>query len=582
MTSGISASGRNTLPNPGPAPGGTAAQAARPQHKQSLHGSFDGGPTARIHRRSESDSSVGAKSANISAGMPPRSDLRMLRHASSSSREIRSAESPAAQPAGVPAGPSAGGDTEKRMLALQGRAIDPAVATAIMEQSDDVDFDGIGRIAGFSTTTPSSDLLDRLESAVIESLTTTNSPAPREAPRTERELLTRAMHLLGMSNSELTLGLLDEARRLFLSGSMNRETVAAFLEKAALSLGSAEDVLLANQFNKLSVEISKPVTTTQQADNLPGRTFETILVDGLVRHPPAGVLQAAHDVGLGVMTSLASYPEPVQQDLLARMASKMNAKPRPWFGQSPSMKQFVESPSIDTLKACLSDTSNGVEAIKVPFIAMKMALAIKDVGSIRRPSWLTGSDLFYALKILPEKTAASHLKDVQSSDSGNLLHHHPKPTPSENALPGYSYTYGRLVPPDQPTGFQQAALSAGQSVVAGPSGTTSMMAFFGQHLAKTNPGFSQEDHLLNTLMFVVFDGGHSTHEVLATLDALNRFQGVSKFDPGASTAQVSVADYAGGYEAIAELGSPETKAALRESLARATELTVEHIAKHLA
>ena len=109
-----------------------------------------------------------------------------------------------------------------------------------------------------------------------------------------------------------------------------------------------------------------------------------------------------------------------------------------------------------------------------------------------------------------------------------------------------------------------------------------MMAFLGQHLAKADPGFSQEDHLLNTLMFVVFDGGHSTHEVLSTLDALKRFQGVSKFDPGASTAQVSVADYAGGYEAIAELGSPESQQDLRERLDQATELTVAQFAAHVA
>lgn len=468
------------------------------------------------------------------------------------------------------------------MLDLQGRTIDPAVATAIMEHSSDIDFDGIGRITGFSTTTLSPDLLARLEDAVIEPLTTTNSPAPREAARTERELLTRAMHLLGMSNSDVNLSLLDEAKKLFLSGSMSRGTVAAFLEKAAVSLGAVDDVLMADQFNKLSVEIAKPVAATQLADNLHGRTFETILVDGLVRHPPAGVLRAAHDVGRGVMDTLASYPAAVQQDLLERMASKMNSKPRPWLSRSPSLQRFVESPSMDALKACLSDTSNGIESIKVPFIAMKMALAIKDVLSIRRPRWLTGSDLFFTLKVLPEKTAASDLEDVQSSDSGNLLHHHPKPTPSENAVPGYSYTHRKRVTPDQPTRLQQTAFSAGQTVVSGASGTTSMMAFLGQHLAKADPGFSQEDHLLNTLMFVVFDGGHSTHEVLSTLDALKRFQGVSNFAPAGSTAQVSVADYTGGYEAIAELGSPESQQALRERLDQATELTVQQFATHAA
>ncbi|MBW8832506.1 MAG: hypothetical protein JF606_24525 [Burkholderiales bacterium] len=103
------------------------------------------------------------------------------------------------------------------------------------------------------------------------------------------------------------------------------------------------------------------------------------------------------------------------------------------------------------------------------------------------------------------------------------------------------------------------------------------MAFFGQHLASVNPNFSQKEHHLNTLMFLVFDGGHSTQEVLSTLDAIK-----SSKDP-TFPGSPSVAEFAGGYESIADLSSSGAgKQALQERLDKATELTVDYFAQNVA
>lgn len=468
------------------------------------------------------------------------------------------------------------------MHSLRGATIDPAVASEILASARngaaEVAFDGFGRITGFATPHLSPALLAKLEAAVIRPLTTTNSPAPREAPRTEREILTRAMHLLGLTSGLAKDMLLDDAKNLFLSGSLNRQSVAAFIDKGVRLL--AGDVLLQDQFMKLAAEIAKPVTTTQQADNIYGRSFESQLASDLVSNPPPGVLDAASQLGKGILDTLREHPQPVQDMMLARLAASLGAEPRPWSGQSPSLQTFINQPTMKNLEACLADTSNGIEAIKMPFIATRLAMTINWAvgrGLAQPPQWLNNANNFYGHVISPQKpTEQSRLNGLHVQTPGNWLNHHPKPDTILTGDSAYSWTHAKMSSAESLSAFESHALSTGQTVVNGPSGTTNLMAFFGQHLARRNPNFPEANHHLNTLMFVVFDGGHSTQEVLSTLDA------IKKLSQGQS-AQDAVGQFAGGYAAIAELGATEAERhELRARLDKATAQTVQYLATHVA
>ncbi|HET9645885.1 MAG TPA: hypothetical protein VFP68_21595 [Burkholderiaceae bacterium] len=461
-----------------------------------------------------------------------------------------------------------------RMQRLVAQTIDPAVATELMSTKDageNIIFDGFGRIQGFTTPLVPDDVLARLESSITKPLTKTNSAARREAPRTDREILVRAMHILGMSNSLAHQMLKDDAKELFLSGSLNRQSVGALMEKCA-RLNEAEP-LFHDQFNKLAAEAAKPLAPTQLVDNIYGRTFESLLVARLVEDPPPGVLKAARQLASEVLGELANHPKEIQDRILGDLASAIAKEPRPWWDRSPSIQPFLQQPTLENLQACFAANS-GIEAIQSVFIAKHFALTLDRTGL--NPDWMHSANRFYWSSLVSQKPQNASILTNFSQTSGNLLHYHPTTdqTPGINA---YSWTHSKVVSVDNLTPWQAKALSKGQTIINGLSGTTNILAHLGKHIAQKNPEFREPEHHLNILMFVVFDGGHSTEEVLCTLDAIEQSR------QGKDVSGKTLGDFGDGYQAIEKLGATEAdRQALQNRVDEALNQTVEHFATHVA
>jgi hypothetical protein len=467
----------------------------------------------------------------------------------------------------------------ERLDRLMGLSIDPKIADEILAAAGDaqcaVKFDGFGRIEDFAPLhqIPPT-LVTKLENAVIEPLTSTNARGSRDAPRAERDILVRAMHLLGMEHNPVNHALLDDSKKLFLSGAFSRDAVAAFLHDA---IARVDDVLLHDQFAKLASEIAKPVTVPQLADNLYGRTFESLLVDDLVRWPTKGMLRATRELGRGVAKTLQSYPPAVLNELTNILRSDV----RPWFGLSPSMQKFLERPSMDTLKACMADTSNGIEAIKTINVAQRMVLAIHNVserGEIQRPGWYRRCFDFYSDLLSTQKPGGkSKLSGVFAQNPGNWLHYQPNAAITKNPWQGTSWTHSRVVTPERLSLFEQDALARGQPIVNGASGQTGMVVSFAHHLARSHPQLSHQDLHLAVMTCLVFNGGHSTEEVLFALDSIKGLHAPGSVEPGWASG------FRGGYEVIAELaGNEADKQVLRNRMDAALKRTVAYCAKHVA
>lgn len=494
---------------------------------------------------------------------------------------------------------------------LTGCTLAPATATAIVAEAEarlaarrlslqtasacpgEIRFDGTGRIVAIKPGTLSPALAARLEAAVIEPLSKTRSEVPAQAPRPARSILTAAMHLLRHDESPEASSWMDSARKLFFAGSLTRDVVSASLDDAATRLQHHQT--LGPAFERLAAESSKPVTTPQLVDNLYGRTFESLLVEDLVRDPPQGVLAAAKELGRGVLDILGSLPGSKQSKLVEGIASQTRADWRIWYGLSPTMKAFARTPSMETLAKCLSDTTTGIEAIKVPFLATHMCRTLNTHLPSDMPAWLHKADAFYESDIYPRKPqTTSMLSDgnrggLEARIPGNRLHYQPGTTAFEmqGQAGGKSCTHARVVDahaaePDAPKGFVKDALTRGQTVVTGPSGQTNLLAFFGQHLADVNPRFSLGDHHLNTLMALVFDGGHSTEEVLHTIDAIEK-SSRSWIASLAATLSCSLDAPLKGYEAIATLAENSSdELDLRKRLDKALDMTLDFHAEQVA
>lgn len=472
-----------------------------------------------------------------------------------------------------------------RMDRLVGATIDARIAGPLVPESHPeagpVQFDSLGRIVGFNTRpnrpVPTA-LIDRLEAAVIRPLTQTNARTSGEAPRSERDLLVRAMHVLSLHDNADNAALLKEAKTLFLSSSFSRDTVAAFLQGAAQRL--AADPLLQDQFEKLAKEATKAVTVAQQADNIYGRTFESLLAEDLIQHPPEGVLDAAAAVGRGMFDMVLGMNTSDRDELMKELINKLSTGARPWFAHSASLQEFAKAPSMTTLAACLADTSSGIEAAKVMHMAQRFVHAINDVserGEMDRPDWYRRCLDYYSDFMSTQKPAGKSPLDLTAQNPGIWLHYQPNASTIANPATGKDWTHSRIPEADALSLFEQDAFSRGQTVVNGLSGQTGMVSFFAKHLAEADPSLSMNNVHLGMMMTLVFNGGHSTEEVLATVHALQPMHTPGSTEPGVQGA------FRGGYEALLDLADGEaSRQDLTARLERAVDRTVQYCAEHVA
>ena len=144
-----------------------------------------------------------------------------------------------------------------------------------------------------------------------------------------------------------------------------------------------------------------------------------------------------------------------------------------------------------------------------------------------------------------------------TSDYGTGLHYQPGGDKYEDFLNGRSVADGRILTPGKETTFERNALDKGLSVVTGASGSTNIMVHLNNYLAAKDPAYSPSQAYLNTLAFLVFDGGHSVNESLAVYRALQ--------ESGDARKQV-LESYTANYRDLVDLAGEDSKASVQAAL----------------
>jgi hypothetical protein len=236
--------------------------------------------------------------------------------------------------------------------------------------------------------------------------------------------------------------------------------------------------------------------------------------------------------------------------------------------------------------------SNGIEAIKVPFLAANLLRAISTQPTHMVPAWLRRGEDFYFATLKPSKPEklsglSTPESGLRAAMHGNWLHFQPKETAVEGLRrAGRDWAHHRLVEADAAEadaapGFVKDALQNGHTVVNGPSGQTHMMAVLGRYLSSIEVDFPLSSHYLNTMTALVFDGGHSTEDVLYTLDLSQK--GDESPSEASALMKAGAPHTLHGYDAIAKLSDNDADAKLlRERLDKALDRTVDYYATHLA
>ncbi|WP_339010108.1 MARTX multifunctional-autoprocessing repeats-in-toxin holotoxin RtxA [Aeromonas popoffii] len=449
-------------------------------------------------------------------------------------------------------------------------------------------FDGIGRITGAVGELSAADIA-RVTELSIRPLTDTNSNAERQAPRTEHDSLIAFAHQLGQFDTPQTRLLADEVKAIWFSGEVNGPRTITLFETASKTLGDQPQLQVLAQ--ALLADANKSKATGQYIDNLFGRRFDSEIAHALVTSPSQAAIDTSAQLGARLVKEFGDWIQTLQLDeatqsqridkKMAAFAEAIKKDTRPWFSRVPSLTDFLAEPNLATFKQMMTRVDNGFDVIKVPFLAVKMATH-PELG-MDTADWKREGDRFYGSVITKARSTSTEIASAKdgllqvdlpgrtTSDYGTGLHYQPAGEKYDDFLSGRSVADGRILTPGKETTFERNALDKGLPVVTGASGSTNIMVHLNNYLAAKEPGYSPSQAYLNTLTFLVFDGGHSVNESLAVYQALQA--------SGDARKQV-LESYTANYRDLVMLAGDAGKAAVQDALDRAFGRTLDFYQQH--
>ncbi|OSP51466.1 RTX toxin RtxA [Aeromonas hydrophila] len=468
---------------------------------------------------------------------------------------------------------------------VYGLALPPEQAARFEDQ---LVFDGIGRIIGVVGELSATDIA-KVSELGIRSLTEINSRAERQAPRTEHDSLIAFAHQLNQFDTPQTRQLAAEIKSLWLSGDVRGPRTIALFETASKTLGDYPQLQVLAQ--SLLADAQRSKATGQYIDNLFGRRFDSEIAHGLVTAPSQAALDTSAQLGSKLVKEFDDWIQTLQLDeatrtqridkKMAAFAEAIKKDTRPWFSRVPSLTEFLAEPTFANFKQMMTRVDNGFDVIKVPFLAVKMATH-PELG-MDTANWKREGDRFYGSVITKARSTSTEVASAKdgllqvdlpgrtTSDYGTGLHYQPGGDKYEDFLNGRSVADGRILTPGKETTFERNALDKGLSVVTGASGSTNIMVHLNNYLAAKDPAYSPSQAYLNTLAFLVFDGGHSVNESLTVYRALQ--------ESGDARKQV-LESYTANYRDLVDLAGEDSKASVQAALDGAFGRTLEFYQQH--
>ncbi|NHB62015.1 MARTX multifunctional-autoprocessing repeats-in-toxin holotoxin RtxA [Photorhabdus sp. RW14-46] len=472
---------------------------------------------------------------------------------------------------------------------ILGIAVAPEQVTQFGQQ---VSFDGIGRVVGLKGDIAQSEI-NRLTDLQIKPLTQTNSVAEREAPKTENESLIVFVSRLQQEAIPEGKPLIERARKLWLTGQVTNEKTKELFKDAVAQLQTYPELhTLAQQ---LLTDANKEKATGQYIDNLFGRHFDSELAYELVKTASPEAKNTAERTGNFLVEDFERwigdlYPEGEKRNgaidkKMKSFAEAIDKDFRPWFSRVPEVTTFLDDPTFANFKTMMTKVDDGFSVIKVPFLAVKMATTSgmgMDVAD-----WKRKGDSFYlnvitkARSTSTELTAGTNAEDVkykvkitekQTNDYGTALPYQPANNKHDDFLYGRKVAAGRILTPGRETAFESNALERGQSVVTGASGSTNIMVHLNDYIASKQPDFSTGQSYLNTLSFLVFDGGHSVNESLVVYRALQATDEIKR--------KQILNSYTANYQDLADIAGESGKVWVNQALDNAFKETQEFYQKY--
>ncbi|WP_118987205.1 MARTX multifunctional-autoprocessing repeats-in-toxin holotoxin RtxA [Photorhabdus sp. CRCIA-P01] len=464
----------------------------------------------------------------------------------------------------------------------------------VVQFDQQVSFDGVGRVVGLKSDIAQGEI-NRLTDLQIKPLTQINSAAEREAPKTESESLIVFISRLQQEAIPEGMPLIERAKNLWLSGQVTRPETIKLFEDAATQLRTHPELHTLTQH--LLADARKEKRTGQYIDNLFGRHFDSELAHELVKTAPRDAMTTSRQTGQFLVEKFEQwiggfYPDVAEREKIiakkmAGFARAINKDFRPWFSRVPELTTFLDEPTFANFKIMMTQVDDGFAVIKVPFLAVKMAIT-PGMG-MDRAAWKVEGDRFYEDVITKARSTSSQLTsgadvtyeveitEKQTNDYGTALPYQPANNKHDDFLYGRKVAAGRILVSGWETEFERNALAQGHSVVTGASGSTNIMVHLNNYIANEQIAseqstFSVGQSYLNTLAFLVFDGGHSVNESLAVYRALQVTSDEQR--------KQILNSYTANYRDLVDIAGQEGKVWVSQALDNAFQETGEFYQKH--
>ncbi|SCA63216.1 hypothetical protein SCG7086_AM_00090 [Chlamydiales bacterium SCGC AG-110-P3] len=316
----------------------------------------------------------------------------------------------------------------------------------------------------------------------------------------------------------------------------------------------------------------------------------------------------------------------------------VHADPRSWSPKVPGLKAIEEAETYDDALNAILDLLNtepqtGFDCIALSYLTIKLSLAVQDTvcndlvdadGYVDTESyykqlqakapWMDNCNDPYTEKIGPQTSRTNKIADatlgyeirtnatkLKDKSAGITLRHQPAAIVGDDEMqPAVRPAVKNLLDirgPEtkkrlknshskhSPKGISNSAhtaLEAGLPWASGVSGSTNIALYAYRDLVKGHARNEQSDlnihdFLLGTMMFLVYDGGHSMHEVLWTASLFDKENLKEGLNLGNTKNDQS---FVSDYKSYMELQGTDTQADLTQAAKEAFDDVVNYFNKN--
>ena len=265
------------------------------------------------------------------------------------------------------------------------------------------------------------------------------------------------------------------------------------------------------------------------ADNMYGAAFDSFWVDALVEGKQSNhLLGTIQKVGEGISLMLEEdLPSHARPHFIDELTSEIRNHPRFWNSKSTDLQHVVNAFTYDSAWEAMHQVlkrkvRNGYDIILTPSLTIMIFISYRKTLSlfgITKP-WLNALQANYN-EILDGYQKQNGIRGVYNKSSSHVTTsgitqiHHPPTNPQSSPL-NFRWVLDRK--PDLSGGLSRTLLEHGLPYAGGISGSANIIAGTLAHLIKDfKLDIDAKEAILGIIMFVVYEGGHSIHEVLWTL-----------------------------------------------------------------